>query len=199
MKEMMIAILMFLFPVVNPVVMNMVTDSPPLSVSAEKKGAAVKQEVITIIGDSLTVAVSKSLKQMKNKKIYIDAKVGRQMNELSSVFQTMKKNNKLGSKLVIALGTNGSFRIADVQAVINIARKSGVDSFYVVNVCMQRSWQNTVNQSLSRLVQKNKKDTQLIDWYQVSKDQKSYFAADGVHLSKEGQAAFVRLIQKSIA
>ena len=95
MKEMMIAILMFLFPVVNPVVMNMVTDSPPLSVSAEKKSAAVKQEVITIIGDSLTVAVSKSLKQMKNKKIYIDAKVGRQMNELSSVFQTMKKNNKL--------------------------------------------------------------------------------------------------------
>lgn len=143
MKEMMIAILMFLFPVVNPVVMNMVTDSPPLSVSAEKKSAAVKQEVITIIGDSLTVAVSKSLKQMKNKKIYIDAKVGRQMNELSSVFQTMKKNNKLGSKLVIALGTNGPFRIADVQAVINIARKSGVDSFYVVNVCMQRSWQNT--------------------------------------------------------
>lgn len=190
MKEIVFALLVIFFPIAE-LIQNQPIERP---VKVETQ----KQAVVTIIGDSLTVSVSSKFNQMKDQKIYVNGKIGRQMKELPSVFEAMKAKNQIGDTLVIALGTNGSFDVSMVQSTIQKARESGVKEIYLVNVRMARSWQDKVNQSLQNLVKKNAKDTKLLNWYQESKNHPEYFASDQVHLSELGKQAFVNLIQKSI-
>lgn len=195
MKEVLLTLLTFLLP------MNMAATNPPVmqkSIQIKESKLEQKKECVTIIGDSLTVSITPRLKKFDDKVVYIDGKVGRQVQSLPNVYEKMKDSRKLGETLVIALGTNGSYSVSVIQEVIDDARKNGVEQFYLVNVRMDRSWQDTVNKTHAKLVKDNAADTKLINWYQVSKNAHEYFAEDGVHLSEVGKEAYVNMLKQFI-
>ena len=72
------------------------------------KKQQIKNEKITIIGDSVLLGASAELKKI-NPNIIIDAKVSRQVSQAKDIVKNLEREGKLGDIVVIALGTNGTF------------------------------------------------------------------------------------------
>lgn len=62
----------------------------------------------TVIGDSVILDAKPYLEKSISG-VYVDGHVGRQMWQAGDVLEGLKRDNQMGSKVVLELGTNGSF------------------------------------------------------------------------------------------
>ncbi|WP_145319238.1 acyltransferase family protein [Paenibacillus xylanexedens] len=148
----------------------------------------------SIIGDSVILDAKPYLEQSISG-VYVDGHVGRQMWEAADVLEGLKRNNQMGSKVVLELGTNGSFISKNLNAVLDYLKDE--NQVYLVTVRVPRPWERTVNRALNEAAS-SYSNVSLIDWNSASEGHDEYFEKDGVHLTTEGSEAFAELVKNSI-
>lgn len=147
---------------------------------AEKaKAANIK---ITAVGDSVLADASSSLQNIFPQ-MYINAKVGRQVNAMVDILRTQKAQGELQDNILIVGGTNGPFTSQDMQNIMEIA---GDRHVYWVNVHVPtRRWQDPVNADLKAAAKKYH-NLKIINWYKYSKGHTNWFYDDNVHPNPYG-------------
>lgn len=151
---------------------------------------------ISAIGDSVMLDVAPYLSEAMPG-IVIDGKIGRQLTEASGVVQQLSRNGQLGHKVILELGTNGSFTKEQLDDLLSDLKSDSVKKIIVVNTRVPRPWESVVNQALSDAAAEDSRIT-IIDWYSASAGQDSYFAPDGVHLNPSGARAYAALVVKAL-
>ena len=173
------------------------TDDAPDSSQDNEETAPPAQDGkvhYTVIGDSVILDAKPYLEQSISG-VYVDGHVGRQMWQAGDVLEGLKQNNQMGSKVVLELGTNGSFNSKNLNAVLDYLKDE--DRVYLVTVRVPRPWERTVNRALNEAASKYS-NVSLIDWNSASEGHDEYFEKDGVHLTTQGSEAFAELVKNSI-
>ena len=160
----------------------------------EKQILAGQKLSITAIGDSVMLGATAHLQEVFPKMI-IDATVGRQIYDSAATAKKLKKENLLSDTVLIGLGTNGVGTEADFDQLMT---ELGDRSVYLINVHVPtKRWESEINQLLAKVANKYKNVT-LIDWYQLSQDQTSWFEEDQVHPNETGLVDYTNLIAQTI-
>lgn len=161
---------------------------------AESAAPASGQVKYTIMGDSVILDAKPYLEQ-NIADVYVSGKIGRQMWEASDLLAQFRAQGQLGGRVVIELGTNGSFNSKNLTNVLDSLRDK--EKVYLVTVRVPRSWERTVNRALNKAAGEYP-NVSLIDWHGASAGHDDYFAEDGVHLTPKGSEAFADLIKRTI-
>ncbi|MFX3632550.1 MAG: acyltransferase family protein [Candidatus Pristimantibacillus sp.] len=160
----------------------------------EEKPVDHQQSRITAIGDSVLLDAAPYLEELLLN-IDVNGKIGRQFWQAVDVVNELKKENKLGSTVIIELGTNGSFTSKQVDRLLDaIGTERKV---FLVNTRVPRKWQDEVNTMIADTASKYE-NVSLVDWHSASKGKKSFFYADGVHLKKDGAMYLAELLSESV-
>ncbi|MDD9148788.1 acyltransferase family protein [Sporolactobacillus sp. CQH2019] len=166
----------------------------PVKGEPAAKAAAVSEQPVTAIGDSVMADVKPFLMN-EFPKATVDAKVGRQFYEAMGIIQQLKNQGKLADAVVIELGTNGPFSMDQLTSMI---REIGAARHVIlVNTRVPRPWQATVNQSLQKAVSMYP-NVRLVNWYAASAGHADYFEPDAVHLNTAGSKVYADLLAQSI-
>jgi hypothetical protein len=123
--------------------------------------------------------------------IRVDAEVGRQWDNGVTLAKSLAAAGQLGSTVIIGLGNNGTVTPAGFDAML--AALAGVPHVIVLDVRVDRSWQNSDNAVLRAGAAKYP-TVRLLDWYAYSAGHGAWFYDDGTHLRPQaapGYAAFV--------
>ncbi|MDG0793682.1 acyltransferase family protein [Cohnella ginsengisoli] len=147
-------------------------------------------EGITVIGDSVMLNVKPYL-EARLPGIVVDGEVGRQMREAPDEIDALKRNGQLGSRVVVELGTNGSFTKKQLTKLLDAL--AGADEVILMNTRVPRKWQDTVNGMLDDIAP-DYPNVSIGDWYGASGGHDEYFGKDGVHLGKTGSQAYAKLV-----
>jgi peptidoglycan/LPS O-acetylase OafA/YrhL len=161
--------------------------APPTTVSAPIHTIA--------IGDSVMLGAAPQLKDVLGSDSYVDAHVGRQFKEASSMIDWFAASGKLGQVVIVHLGNNGTVNADTVDDVLD--RLGTVPRVVVVNVRVDRSWQDSVDATLAARVPAHP-NAVLLDWYAASDGHPEYFYDDGTHLRPDGAAAYAALIKSVV-
>jgi peptidoglycan/LPS O-acetylase OafA/YrhL len=142
------------------------------------------------IGDSVMLGAANALRAAIPG-IRIDAAVGRQWDNGVALAKSLAAAGQLGSTVVIGLGNNGTVTPSGFDAMM--AALAGVPRVIVLDVRVDRSWQNSDNAVLRAGAAKYP-TVHLLDWYGYSAGHGAWFYDDGTHLRPQaapGYAAFV--------
>lgn len=145
---------------------------------------------VTALGDSVMLDGKPYLEELLPG-IKVDAEIGRQMSAGSKLLAQLQRRHKLGSTVMVGLGTNGAFNKKQLEKCLGSLEN--VDHIVLINTRVPRKWEGQVNKLLAELARKLPGST-LIDWYSASENHDEYFAKDGVHLTKAGSEAYAQLI-----
>ncbi|HYY07001.1 MAG TPA: hypothetical protein VFA25_00200 [Actinomycetota bacterium] len=122
----------------------------------------------------------------------VNAHVSRQFRDAVGIVQNLKAAGKLRRKIVIHLGNNGILiEGSDCDRISNIAGSRR--RVYLVNLKIPRSYRATQNRRLAACARRHL-NTLLLDWFHLSKDHPSWFAADGYHLSSTGRGRYTSFL-----
>lgn len=166
-------------------------------VPEEKEPVAEKSQSgkdVTAIGDSVILDVAPYLTE-KLPGIVIEGKIGRQMVKAQEVVDQLKAQGRLGKKVIIELGTNGSFSSKQLRSLLDSL--SDAEQILLVNTRVPRKWENNVNHNISK-VSSEYSNTTVVDWYSASEGKDNYFYEDGVHLKPEGSKFYASLLVKAL-
>ena len=166
-------------------------------VPEEKKPVAVKGQAgndVTAIGDSVILDVAPYLSE-KLPGIVIEGKIGRQMAKAQEVVDQLKSQGRLGKKVIIELGTNGSFSSKQLRNLLDSL--SDAEQIFLVNTRVPRKWENNVNHNISKVSSEYSNAT-VVDWYTASEGKDNLFYEDGVHLKPEGSKYYASLLAKAL-
>ncbi|MDR1568139.1 MAG: acetyltransferase [Streptococcaceae bacterium] len=155
---------------------------------------AAHQAKVTAFGDSILLAASDGLQEVYPQML-IDAEVGRQVYSSVDELEKLKAEGNLADKVLISLGTNGSFTEQQFESLMKVIGKRQV--YWLTVHVPTRRWQDSVNQLLAKMAKKYKNLT-LIDWYQKSLNQTDWFYEDNVHPDEAGKVAYVDIVVNAI-
>ncbi|BDR60444.1 acyltransferase family protein [Lactobacillus xylocopicola] len=150
---------------------------------------------LTAVGDSVMAGSSNDLSMMMPKAV-IDAAVSRQLNMASQLFSSYQAQHILADNILIGLGTNGSFSMADIDHLMKLLG-SQRQVFWVNLHVPNRPWQNQVNNLLERAARRYQNLT-IIDWHQYSAQHPQWFYEDNTHPTPTGSKYYSALIVKTI-
>lgn len=189
-------------PAILPIPDLPVPDSPkipevPEAIDPPKKSEAQVNQAgkgITAIGDSVILDAAPFLQDLLPG-IVVDGKVGRQMSQAQEVVDKLRANGKLGSRVIINLGTNGSFNSKQLRQLL--VSLEDIQQIVLVNTRVPRKWEGTVN-SLLKKVAAEFPNTTVVDWHAATEGKNAYFYDDGVHLRREGAKFYASLVANAI-
>ena len=162
-----------------------VDPKPWLDKAVEPGSARNKDEgSVLLIGDSLTVGARKQIEKAIPG-VEIDAKGGRQFIEGVKILQG---KDTAAATIIMALGTNGPFSQADVDAVLKAAGGAKVVLTTVAGPKVPSA------SAVNPLVEANASKVVVADWAARVAQHPSYVGADGVHLTPAGMAAFAQML-----
>lgn len=159
-------------------------------VVAEK---ASKMKVLAL-GDSVMVAGSTNLQEVFPQ-MFIDAAVGRQADAVTTELNNLKAKVPNPDAFLIGLGTNGTIKPENVDAVMDAA---GTKPVYWLNVHADRVWEKPNNALLKKMAKKYK-NLKIIDWNKAATGHKAWFYSDSIHPKGEGAIEYAALIAKHLA
>jgi peptidoglycan/LPS O-acetylase OafA/YrhL len=151
-------------------------------------------EGITAIGDSVILDAASILEDLLPG-IVIDGKIGRQMSQAQAVVDELRAQGKLGSRVILELGTNGAFSKNQLRALLDSLHNA--ERIYLVTTRVPKDWQDIVNASI-REVADEYGNTTIIDWYSASEGRNELFYQDGVHLKPEGAQYYASILVEAI-
>ena len=140
---------------------------------------------VTAVGDSIMLDYQDPLKT-DVPGIDVDAAVGRQWDEGESVLRSMKATGRLGSEVIVGLGTNGPISDTDFDVMMSIL--GGASRVVFVNVHVDRPWQDPNNAVLA-LGATRYRNVVVADWATLAAQNPQWFGADGTHLAIDGPGA----------
>lgn len=156
--------------------------------------AFTKTMPLTAIGDSMALDSLPTLSETFPK-IDMDAAVGRQLYVTPQIITNLMQSRGIQDNVLMILGTNGSFTEEQFSNVMDLL---GHRHVYWVNVRVPTGrWQNDVNNMLDKMTKKYSNLT-VIDWYDASEGQPTWFYEDKVHPNPEGQVHFSDIITDAI-
>ena len=150
---------------------------------------------VTCVGDSVMLGALPALQQIMPGCV-VDAKESRQVAEVIGILQNLEAQGKLGSVVVIALGTNGPFAQSFGQSVIDYL---GPDRqiYWVTAYGATLRWQEESN-SVIRAIAEANDNVELIDWAGVGPSHPEWFYSDGIHLQQAGQQGYADFVARTI-
>jgi peptidoglycan/LPS O-acetylase OafA/YrhL len=174
--------------------------TPPADVSASPSDSAAPEIIpsdlcVTVIGDSVGIDMASYLKEYYPN-MALHAEVGRQFYQAKTIIKELLQSYKLGSTVVIELGSNGNVRESHMRELIELI---GSDRKVVfVNTQVPRSWCAGVNSTLAKIAAEY--DNAIVaDWFTPSIDKNEYFYKDGVHTNSVGSPVLAKVIADAIA
>jgi hypothetical protein len=138
------------------------------------------------IGDSLMIDYEAPLEH-DLAGVVVDADVSRQFSTGISVVAQLRAQHRLGTRVVIDLGTNGTVTTAEFRQMLAMLR--GVRRVVFVTVHVDRPWQGEVNAVLRAGVAAHPKQARLADWAALAARHPGWFYGDGTHLPIGGPGA----------
>lgn len=150
---------------------------------------------VTCVGDSVMLGALPALQQTMPGCV-VDAKESRQVAEVIGILQNLEAQGKLGSVVVIALGTNGPFAQSFGQSVIDYL---GPDRqiYWVTAYGSTLRWQEESNSVIRAIAEANENVT-IIDWAGVGPSHPEWFYSDGIHLQQAGQMGYADFVAREI-
>jgi hypothetical protein len=181
---------------VDSTVAGAATTAPAASVTAAPPASANPGAApVLAIGDSVMLGAAPQLVETFGTSAIIDAKVGRNLHQAIELVAAYKQQGKLGEKVVLHLGNNGSFTakgIADMMALL-----SDVDRVVWIDLKLPGAVEGKVNGVLISELPKYP-NARLADWLTASKqgDQSKIFYKDATHLRPAGARLFAQMVQQ---
>ncbi|WP_223896607.1 acyltransferase family protein [Lactobacillus huangpiensis] len=173
----------------------------PIKKSFEKFGISqieiqlARKIDLTAIGDSVMAGSSNDLKDLLPKAV-IDAAISRQLNVSFDLLKHYQNENVLGKNVLIGLGTNGPFKMSDIDDLMKqLGHKRQV--FWINTYVPAKPWQNDVNNLLNEAAKKYH-NFMVINWYSYAKNHPNWFYEDKTHPTPIGSKHYSALIVKEI-
>ena len=193
--------LLILFVSAAIVSTNAITQSDKAQRILEKSLTAVPTTPPTIsnvpglwvAGDSVILGIRYELAQFEPIDL-INAKVGRQANELITVLKH-DKTLMANSPVILVLGNNKRLTGGGVGNVCDVIEDQ--PQIIIVNAGGPRGWRDANNALIAKYTHKYSQAS-LVDWFSISTGHPEYFGPDGVHLVPEGITAYVNAIISKI-
>ena len=150
---------------------------------------------LTAIGDSVMAGSSNDLKDLMPKAV-IDAAISRQLNVSFDLLKHYQNEKVLGKNVLIGLGTNGPFKMSDIDNLMKqLGHKRQV--FWINTYVPAKPWQNDVNNLLNEAAKKYH-NFMVINWYSYAKNHPNWFYEDKTHPTPIGSKHYSALIVKKI-
>ena len=146
---------------------------------------------ITCVGDSVMLGAAPELMQAIPDGV-IDAKESRQARDGVEILEGLKEENKLGSTVVIELGTNCYFSQATGQEIIDYLGKD--TKIYWVTVYGKYLQDQERTNGVIRQLAKDNKNVEVIAWDALGAENPDWFYNDGIHLNGAGRSAYAKMI-----
>jgi hypothetical protein len=140
---------------------------------------------VTAVGDSVMIDYQGDL-QTDIPGVVVDAAVSRQWSEGEAILQSLKAEGQLGSRVIVALSTNGPITDTDFDNMMAIL--SGVTRVVFVNDHVDQPWQDPNNAVLASGVARYP-NAVLADWASLAAQNPQWFGPDGTHLAIDGPGA----------
>jgi lysophospholipase L1-like esterase len=153
---------------------------------------------VTAIGDSVMLDVQPCL-EADIPGIDVEAEVSRQWDAGIQLAQDLKAEGRLGSIVVIDLGTNGPVTLQMFEQMMQVLAGASVVVFVTVHLPPSYSWWQSVNETLTQGVAMYPED-RLANFDFYADQNPDWFGSDGVHMPIGGTGAqfMAHLIQSTI-
>jgi lysophospholipase L1-like esterase len=142
---------------------------------------------VTAIGDSVMLDAQPDL-VADIPGIDVEAVVSRQWDSGVELAQEMRAEGRLGSIVVIDLGTNGPVYVQQFQQMMQALSGASIVVFVTVHLPPSYSWANSVNQTLEAEVP-HYRNARLANFNALADANPAWFGPDGVHMAIGGTGA----------
>ena len=163
------------------------TTTPPPVVATVLPTISAK---VTAVGDSVLLGAKPLLESFVNG-ILVDAAIGRQFADVVSTVRAYKEGGQLGDAVIVQTGNNGPVPPGQFEQLLALLRD--VPKVLVVNVKVDRAWQDVNNDVLSSVASRSP-NAVLIDWYAIASAHPEAFYDDGLHLTPTGIRLFTSAV-----
>lgn len=178
-------------PVTTPVPSTAPATTVPVTVPAALPVVAAR---VTAIGDSVLLGAKAALERQVES-ISVDAEVGRQFQAMLAVARAHRNTGTVGDVVVLQTGNNGPIPGDQMDELLAIF--SNVPKVLVVNVKVDRSWQDHNNEVMANAV-KRAPNAVLLDWHAIASANPDAFGNDGLHLTATGMRLFTEMVLAAI-
>lgn len=151
---------------------------------------------VTAVGDSVMVGAAPALSAKLGSSGYIDAAKNRRFSESAQIARDLKEQGRLGRVVAVHLGNNGPVKEDQIEELLR--EVDGVQKLLLVNVRVNKPWQDAVNETLRNASRKHPRVIKLVDWFSYSQGHPDWFYSDGTHLRRSGAEAYANLVTGSI-
>ena len=158
------------------------------------KPPEVPGDQVTAVGDSIMVASAAALAAAMPG-IYIDARVGRQMQSGVAVVQSLAAAGTLRHIVIVGLGTNGDViaaQLRQLQQAIGPNR-----DLVLVNTFGPMPWEREVNDALDAAARRGG-HVELANWNKTISTHPSLLWPDGIHPQPTGAKLYARVVLAAV-
>jgi hypothetical protein len=141
----------------------------------KKKQGPLPPGRILALGDSVMLGCSRELRVALDRRVHIDATVGRQIDDTINDLQRLRRHHGLTKTIVIQVGNNGPLWYRDLVRLRHALH--GIPMVVVVNDRNSTSWQDESNHALVTWLN-DWPAAHLADWYGNSTTK---MLSDGTH------------------
>ncbi|MEV0050447.1 acyltransferase family protein [Saccharopolyspora shandongensis] len=132
---------------------------------------------VTAFGDSVMAAAGTALRE-RLPGANLDVKIGRQMWDLPELIASERDSGRLGSVVVVGLGTNGDFNTSTLERVIwEVGPQREV---VLINISVPKGWQDRVNAKLAD-AEARWPNVTVVDWRSAVQNHPDAFWDDDTH------------------
>ena len=148
---------------------------------------------VLAIGDSVMLGAANILTQ---RGVTVDALKSRPYRQALEIANYMKSVNRLGSVVVIHLGTNNTVDEKTLDEIMVPLRDVPLVLFVTVHVPSEVR-QNTNNRRINELPARYE-NVKVLDWYAIATAHPEYLYSDKIHIRPEGQKVYADLMMQAI-
>ena len=148
---------------------------------------------VLAIGDSVMLGAANVLTQ---RGVTVDALKSRPYRQALEIANYMKSVNRLGSVVVIHLGTNNTVDEKTLDEIMVPLRDVPLVLFVTVHVPSEVR-QNTNNRRINELPARYE-NVKVLDWYAIATAHPEYLYSDKIHIRPEGQKVYADLMMQAI-
>jgi hypothetical protein len=160
---------------------------------AEPKKNVSRGPAPLAIGDSVMLL---ALPDLARKGYKANARGCRAMPEGIDVIKKADKRGPLPRLITIALGADGTIRMAEIRKVLKIIGRKTKLGLVVPLETGGRTGKDA--ETVRKAAQRYDKRIRLLDWPNYSNGHPGWFQPDGLHLTFPGAAAYARLMSKAL-
>ena len=148
---------------------------------------------VLAIGDSVMLGAANVLTQ---RGVTVDALKSRPYRQALEIANFMKSVNRLGSVVIIHLGTNNTVDEKTLDEIMVPLKDVPVVLFVTVHVPSEVR-QNTNNRRINELPLRYE-NVKILDWYSIALAHPEYLYSDKIHIRPEGQKIYADLMMQAI-